>query len=493
MGGQQGNMGHSSFFKHSPAKKTGHKLSGDGEQCCLPEDLYPTALEQVGSDLILTLSDGSTIIAPLTALTPATTIANTLYVHTNGSDVTGTRERWDLPFATPWAAVAAANAGDTVIVSAGTYTLIGTGTEKIVKDGVRVLMAPGAVLVVDATSTTQPLSDDGVAIVSYIYGEGSIVWQRAVDMQLTSNAGTELYIRLSSLSGVGMISTVYDTLHIDIDDVTGCVLSVLPGANISGTSLIYCVKRYTGGGIAGKSQVRIIPSVGITISSSRIEIDVNMELGTVTLPVYNIDGIGADTHVVLRGNVRDVAGTQSAHLLQLGSSLSSSVLSVDIRASWAYGLLVVPVGVGCNGRGIISLSGHISDHASAGDIDVRGVQGGLHLRLDLLVEGDTNLLGVLRVSSSANGSVRACNISGMVRSQSITCPPIYLDAPAIASQAASLSSLTIMANTVNVNNVNIGPGTITMQINKVRSSKPVAAALFIQQGEVMQIVATTVI
>lgn len=57
-------------------------------------------------------------------IAPAATllINNTIRVDTLGNDGTGTRERYDLPFATINAALAVAVSGDTILIGAGTFT-----------------------------------------------------------------------------------------------------------------------------------------------------------------------------------------------------------------------------------------------------------------------------------------------------------------------------------------------------------------------------------
>lgn len=58
-------------------------------------------------------------------------INNVVHVMANGNDATGTRNRMDLPFATPGAAEAAANNGDTIVVWQGGYLVRNLGTKRL--------------------------------------------------------------------------------------------------------------------------------------------------------------------------------------------------------------------------------------------------------------------------------------------------------------------------------------------------------------------------
>lgn len=110
-----------------------------------------------------------------TAITGTLTIANTVFVTQNGSDATGLRQRLDKPFKTPWAAIAAANPGDTVIVYPGAYVNTNTiSTDYLAKDKVILHMYKGASITYSGGSpnTVQPLWDQGANITFVIRGNG---------------------------------------------------------------------------------------------------------------------------------------------------------------------------------------------------------------------------------------------------------------------------------------------------------------------------------
>ena len=97
-----------------------------------------------------------------------------LHVMPSGDDSTGTTYRLDLPYATPWAAVAAAQSGDTVFVYPGSYNS-SSAADYLAKDGVTVHMMKNAVITyTGAANTVRPLYDQGVPITFKITGEGTL-------------------------------------------------------------------------------------------------------------------------------------------------------------------------------------------------------------------------------------------------------------------------------------------------------------------------------
>lgn len=102
---------------------------------------------------------------PVTVTLPKT--GNMLWVDAvNGNDSTGTRGRFDLPFATPLAAQSAASAGDVIIVRPGTYTVSSLG-----KDQVNWYLM-GATL--SSTGLNSCFNDLGAAMSFSVFGFGTI-------------------------------------------------------------------------------------------------------------------------------------------------------------------------------------------------------------------------------------------------------------------------------------------------------------------------------
>lgn len=159
--------------------------------------------------------DPVTGILTVTTTAPATyqvnigaeAVANTVFVMANGSDATGQRERFDLPFATPWAAVAAAVAGDTVIIYPGNYTT--ANLENIVKDGVKIHMYSGAVMSFTSTSlSNRPLADNGVQANFVVTGNGRINIGNTANAalnQMMSNSASTYDITLDTLDHLGYL------------------------------------------------------------------------------------------------------------------------------------------------------------------------------------------------------------------------------------------------------------------------------------------------
>jgi len=107
----------------------------------------------------------------------AITYGQTLFVATTGSDVTGARERLDCPFATPWAAVAAAQPGDTVIVFPGTYTSAApaASNQRLVAHLVRTYCYPGVIIQFTNFAGPLPFFDDGNPMVAEFRGFATIL------------------------------------------------------------------------------------------------------------------------------------------------------------------------------------------------------------------------------------------------------------------------------------------------------------------------------
>jgi len=111
-----------------------------------------------------------------------------------------------LPFATPSAAVQAAQAGDTVVVYAGTYTNPSTitGSNVLVKDGVKVFCYPN--VEINYTSTlggNSPFWDQGVDVDAQILGFANIRINNGIspDFQLWLTApNSRLSVQCNKLS-----------------------------------------------------------------------------------------------------------------------------------------------------------------------------------------------------------------------------------------------------------------------------------------------------
>jgi len=110
-------------------------------------------------------------------------VGNTVFVSPDGSDdplTGGKRERIDRQFATPWAAIASAQSGDTVVVYPGTYTWPNqVTTQRLIKNGVNMFCHPGVKINFTSTATTtgtSPFSDDNVQVIGGIYGQGEFTF-----------------------------------------------------------------------------------------------------------------------------------------------------------------------------------------------------------------------------------------------------------------------------------------------------------------------------
>lgn len=527
--------GFSNFFPRKQPAMTGKKLSGtgDNDQCCpiggggdgtvtgfdYNSGTYELTITTTDSSFIVDLSslapDGNvngvsydpatgqlTVTDTLgnsyttTISSVPTTINNTLFVKRNGNNGTAQPYRFDRQYATPWAAVADASSGDTVVVYPGIYTVGASDTSaRLVKDGVNVYLMPGVIIVVANAATADLFSDDNNPMVSGIYGEGELQWNSAAEMLTASNTQTRMVMRWRRVAGRSWSASDYKTLDIEVIDneAAYAMLTVAPTVSLSESKLRYVVHNGVVNSNIAANMIRIACPGGVNIEDSQVDIDINAQaVQPITASMMMFDGIGVDTALNINAVINDTIGGQTGYIMQLRRFNNTAVINADIQATWSYGLILVPQNVGCQASGTIAIKAKVNDHAPLADLDLRGSQGGLQLDVDLNVDGASNTIGVVQ-ANGPTGSCRRTHISGRIRSTSTT-PPIYLTAdPSPAMQYASLSHLTIFTNALATNNVNAGPGGITAQVNKVRSNKAMNVALFTQQGEIVQVVATTLV
>ncbi len=116
---------------------------------------------------------------------------NSLFVDVDGSNTTGTRERFDKPFLDVSNAVAAASSGDTVFVRPGTYAI----TSNLAKNGVSIDLAAGANLV-QSSGSNHMFSDGGISVAFNLTGEGSVTYTGTGKVFLISHASSIFRVKL---------------------------------------------------------------------------------------------------------------------------------------------------------------------------------------------------------------------------------------------------------------------------------------------------------
>ena len=167
-------------FNNTTNELTATATNGDSFTVDLSDlagDSYVTAVSYNSATRVLTLSRNNGLPDLTTTISVPTLVANTVFVMENGNDGTGTRERFDLPFASVSAAVQAAQAGDTVEVYAGTYDEPDpiTAANVLVKDGVNVYFHPNTFLTYSSTAgSNSPFWDQGVGVTAKIWGYADI-------------------------------------------------------------------------------------------------------------------------------------------------------------------------------------------------------------------------------------------------------------------------------------------------------------------------------
>lgn len=119
------------------------------------------------------------------------TCGNCVFVDVDGSDTTGARERFDKPFLTLEAARTAAQAGDTIYVRSGSYTV----TASLAKAGVHWHFAPGTSVTKSNNANVAIWDDNNTAMSFSVTGHCDFT-------RTTSNATTCDLIRVRHASSV---------------------------------------------------------------------------------------------------------------------------------------------------------------------------------------------------------------------------------------------------------------------------------------------------
>jgi hypothetical protein len=149
-----------------------------------------------------------------------------------GSDVTGDRERFDLPFATYSAARAASLSGDTIFLRPGTH--IGS---IVLKSGVNIELAEGAIV-------QGVITDSGSLVVCNIGGFGSIINPAGKGISISGNGSTvnANFEKISSTDvnievrpGAGNRADVTVTAKSLVGTTINYVVTAGGGANVSVT------------------------------------------------------------------------------------------------------------------------------------------------------------------------------------------------------------------------------------------------------------------
>jgi hypothetical protein len=196
-------------FNNSTNELTATTTNGDSFTVDLSDlagDSYVTAVSYDSGTGVLTLTRNNGLPPLTTTITAPTVVANTVFVMENGNDGTGTRERFDLPFATVAAAVQAAVPGDTVEVYAGNYVEADpiSAANVLVKDGVNVYFHPNTSLTYSSTvGGNSPFWDQGVAVTSKIWGYADIRINNGIspDFQLwLTHPDSDVQLECNSLS-----------------------------------------------------------------------------------------------------------------------------------------------------------------------------------------------------------------------------------------------------------------------------------------------------
>lgn len=201
---------------------------------------------------------------------------NSLFVAKNGSDATGTRARLDLPFLTITAAVAAALAGDTIIIYPGDYD-----ETDLLKNGVNYFFQSGAQVIYTGVSTTGIFDDKGAAVVSTIIGghfkhptTGGAIFR-------VDNAGSDISAQFTSMDSggadvecycnAGILKMQFNFCTIGLIDAEGTGTVFVTANRIAGTlcsfdgGTLYVTANYHEGN-GGKHNIQITGTAFLNIN-----------------------------------------------------------------------------------------------------------------------------------------------------------------------------------------------------------------------------------
>lgn len=466
----------------------------DGEEISTPlpggVDNYATGLSLVGTVLTLTrtspLPDLNVDLAPL--LSSSISIGNTLFVSTLGDDGTGIRERLDLHYATPWAAVNAAQSGDEVIVHRGVYVHDDThpSNAKLVKDGVTVRFEEGARVVQTATSLANLFFDEGQPVTATVIGL-DYENQRAVnqDIYFATHPLSNYTLRFNEfLSFARARNGNLTSMDCEIKHrrYSGQPMLWRPLASQSDVFYRWVVHKCTQeNAVAGWHGPELQPQ-GATISNANVEVKYLNWVATrhvqFLFPTRRFSGCTFD-YVVDYEDDNTIAGVNTVgfHIgLLKDIVLRAKIRYKNTRTSFISCFGGAPV----TGRCVIAIEGNSNDTIISPHVHLGGARGLFEVALD--VEKDSP--SAPRALLFLQGAEPSAYVSGRVVSRD-NQPILWVNNTSGVTTHGSFRNLRLQTNGVPLTNNNPGGVIVVVQVKDTHSNASPLVNTIQQNGEVI--------
>jgi hypothetical protein len=340
-------FGHSSFFGKKPPTRTGMNLASNTCGSCGDTDstvsnfVYDTdtniltltlntgetwsvdlseleivdgnidgaSYDVLSGELTITSTVGGPYIVTIPTSEPYT-VAKTLFVYENGNDTAALRERPDLGYAFPWTAIADAVAGDTVIVYPGIYTLdsiTDDGARKLISNEVVLHLMAGAIIVIAADATSNPLFDQGNSGQYKITGNGIISNAKDGDI-FTSSTDASIYdITLDAFITNAVGSKIYvsdfELFSLRLKEHFSPYSFLFVEGSLNSKHLLYKCERCVGGVDEFTYGIEVLGG------SSIVDIDVNVYINKLGISdgFMSFSNLRPDTLTKVKANVEVIS------------------------------------------------------------------------------------------------------------------------------------------------------------------------------------------
>lgn len=384
---------------------------------------------------------------------------------TAGSDLTAVAYRRDLPFATIHNAVAAAVAGDEVIVLAGTYQYGAGGIAdpidsfRLIKAGVTVTCQNNGVYILhnDTTNTGSNLfSDDGVAG-KYVFRGGARYQDNRNRLFLNTtatNTGSEYDLQFDQLDGdVRFTITLFKEYKIKLREDNSNAIRIFGqiAGNLDRVHFSYEVEKFTNNNTLNPALSPFnLSTIGVFTLTNSI---VNWRFGRAEYRNINnggalvvLRGIGQGCKVYMNGIAATYNNTDdiNAKGFLFAQALCDFELYGDMRIERLTGMIGFAVGISVDGE--INISGSVRA-PSGSKYQIKNNAGNLTTNFDISCDLPLETDGMLDFCNNVV-DCRATTLKGQINyAGNINAAPIFTTT---GGQYCSKLDLRIETDTTNV-------------------------------------------